>query len=326
MAVDSLGRTTVVGWTASQDFPTTPGAFQTAKGATSFTGFVFRLSTLGEDLEYSTFLEGMLGSKALTVAVAASGAAIVGGETSSADFPTTPGAFDTTIGGLGKDGFLTRLDPSGSFLEWSTFLGGFGPDELYALAIDGQENITATGLAGSADFPTTPGAFKTGIPYGGDAFVARMDSSGSSLLWSTFLGGDQEDRGFALGLAPDGGVVIGGDTRSFDFPTTPGAFQPTHAPGPVNPWDTFVTRMDPTGSRLIYSTFLGGDAGDFLGDLVVDASGMVTAIGSADSADFPFTTGAFVSNPFGIFVSRLDPIGSRLFYSGIVGGSQKDTG
>ncbi len=329
VAVDSLGRATVVGWTNSPDFPTTPGSWDPVKTGTN-SGFVFRLSALGEDLQYSTFLEGTLGSEALTVAVAASGSAIVGGETSSADFPTTPGAFDTTFGGLGSDGFVTRLDPSGSFLEWSTFLGGFGPDEVFALAIDGQENVTATGLAGSADFPTTPGAFKTGIPYGGDAFVARIDSTGSSLLWSTLLGGDQEDRGFAVGLTLDGGVVIGGDTRSFDFPTTPGAFQTTHAPGPVNPWDTFVTRMDPTGSRLVYSTFLGGDEGDFLDDIVVDASGVATAVGSTSSVNFPLTPGAFDTDPTGkndaITVSRLDPLGSRLFYSSIVGGSQADTG
>ncbi len=330
VAVDSLGRATVVGWTASQDFPTTPGAFQTAKGSTTFTGFVFRLSALGEDLQYSTFLEGMKGSKALTVVVAVSGSAIVGGETSSSDFPTTLGAFDTTIGGLGSDGFLTRLDPSGSFLEWSTFLGGFGPDEIFALAIDGQLNVTATGLAGSVDFPTTPGAFKTGIPYGGDAFAASIDSTGSSLLWSTLLGGDQEDVGQSVALTLDGGVVVGGATRSFDFPTTPGAFQPIHAPGPVNPYDMFVTRMDPTGSRLVYSTFLGGDQGDFLDDIVVDASGMATAVGGTDSVNFPLTPGAFNTSPIAmndaITISRLDPFGSRLFYSSFVGGSGSDFG
>ncbi len=329
VAVDSLGRATVVGWTASQDFPTTPGSFQPAKGSTTFTGFVFRLSALGEDLQYSTFLEGMQGSKALTVAVAASGAAIVGGETSSADFPTTPGAFDETFGSLGPDGFLTRLDPSGSFLEWSTFLGGFGTDEIFALAIDGQENVTATGLT-AGDFPVTAGAYQPTYNNAGDVFVARLDATGSRLLWSTYLGGSQEDRGFAVGLTLDGGVVVGGDTRSFDFPTTPGAFQQIHAPGPVNPWDTFVTRMDPMGSRLVYSTFLGGDQGEFLDDIAVDASGVATAVGTTSSVNFPLTPGAFDTDPTGkndaITVSRLDPFGSRLLYSSIVGGSEADTG
>lgn len=327
IAVDSLGRATVVGWTSSPNFPTTPNGWDPIKNGVR-SGFVLRLSALGEDLDYSTFLEGMQGSEALTVAVAASGSAIVGGVAFSDDFPTTPGAFDTTFGDAGNDGFVTRLDPSGSSLEWSTFLGGFGTDATYALEIDAQENVTATGFS-AGDFPTTPGAYQPVYANAGDVFVARLNATGSALLWATYLGGTREDRGQSVALEPDGGVVVGGDTESGDFPITPGAFQTSHMFG-VSPWDAFVTRLDPTGSFLVYSTFLGADESEFLGDVVVDASGMVTLVGTTASVNFPLTPGAFDTNPFGkndaIFVSRLDPIGSRLFYSSIVGGSQFDAG
>jgi hypothetical protein len=329
VAVDASGRATVVGWTASPDFPTTPGAFQTTKQPTSFTGFVFRLSPLGEDLEYSTFLEGTLGSEAYAVVLAASGAAIVGGHSSSPDFPTTAGAFDETPNG-GKDVFVTRLDPSGSALEWSTLLGGNVTDTAYSLTLGSGEEVVLTGRAGSANFPTTPGAFDTGIPFGADAFAARIDSTGSQLLWSTFLGGRAEDIGLSLATLANGDVLIGGVTESVDFPTTPGAFQPSPIPGGVIFQDGFITRLDATGSRLVFSTLLGGTEADSVDEVAIDASGVITTVGSTCSTDFPLTPGAFDTDPFAknyaIFVSRLTPGGSKLVYSSLVGGFNADYG
>jgi hypothetical protein len=328
VAVDDRGRAVVVGWTQSPDFPTTPSAWDPVKTGTT-SAFVLRLGSLGEALEYSTFLEGTLGSEAYAVAVAASGAAIVGGSTSSPDFPTTSGALDTTIGGLGSDGFITRLDPSGGSLEWSTFLGGFGPDDLYGLAIDAQEAVTVTGCAASG-FPTTQGSYQPTFNRQGDAFVSRVDSTGSQLLWSTFLGGRAEDIGLSLATLANGDVLIGGATESVDFPTTPGAFQPSPIPGGVIFMDGFLTRLDATGSRLVFSTLLGGREPDYVADVATDASGMITAVGSTSSTDFPLTPGAFDTDPFAknyaIFVSRLTPGGSKLVYSSLVGGFNAEYG
>ncbi len=327
VAVDAAGRAAVAGWTHSPNFPTTPGAWDTVKNG-FFSTFVLRLSATGDALEYSTFLDGSNGSQAYALAMTDSGSAIVGGDTTSPDFPTTLGAFDSTHGG-DYDGFLTRLDPTGSRLEWSTFLGGISEDRVFGLTIDSAGTITATGLTGSPEFPTTPGAFDTQISLARDGFVTRMDSTGQ-LVWSTFLGGIGDDSGAALALAEDGSVVVGGCTLSQDFPTTPGAHQPLFTLPYNGNEEAFVTRLDATGSSLIYSTFLGGIGQEFVFSLAVDPSGVATA-GGAVGGPFSLTPGAFdASNGlvrgFDVFVTRLDPQASRLFYSTRVAGSLDDYG
>ncbi len=327
VAVDPLGRATVTGWTAAPDFPTTPGAWDTAKNG-FFSSFVLRLSSTGDDLEYSTFLDGSNGSQAYALAVTDSGSAIVGGETGSPDFPTTPGAYKTTFGGI-IDAFLTRLDPTGSFLEWSTLLGGAGGDRLVAVGVDCAENVVATGSTDSPDFPTTPGAFDTQISMNGDAYVTRFDANGQ-LAWSTFLGGSREETGTALAMVQDGSVIVGGCTLSQDFPTTPSAHQPLFTLPYNGNEEAFVTRLDASGSSLIYSTFLGGFGQEFVFSLAVDPSGVATVCGAV-GGPFSLTPGAFdASNGlirgFDCFVTRLDPEASRLFYSTRLAGSFDDTG
>src|SRR5262249_50593215 len=147
--------------------------------------------------------------------------------TYSADFPTTSGAYDTTFNGFVKDAVVAKLDPSGSTLVWSTFLGGSGDDWAFALALDATGAVTVGGGTGSSDFPTTPGADDTTSNGGGDAFVAKLDASGSTLVWSTFLGGSSSDYTEALALDASGAVVVVGATYSSDFPTTPGAYDTT---------------------------------------------------------------------------------------------------
>ena len=326
VAVDAAGRATVAGYTGSLDFPTTEGAYDETKEGLQGSDcvFVLRLSPDASELEYSTFIEGTAaGSQATGVAVAGSGAAVVGGW-SSPGFPTTAGAFSTTHGGA-TDGFVARLDPTGSSLEWSTLLGGIGTDQLFALAIDAQENATITGNTGSPDFPTTPGAFKTGIPRGGDAFVTRLDASGSALVWSTFLGGRDYDAGAAIALHASGDTIVSGRTDSTNFPTTPGAFQEAFIAGSH---EGFVTRLNASGTGLVFSTYLGSTGSEYLADLATDASGIVTVMGSVGAWDFPTTPGAFetIGNFDEMFVTRFAPDGTRLFYSSYVGGPETDAG
>jgi hypothetical protein len=321
VGVDDLGRATAVGCTSSSDFPTTPGAWDRVKNGT-VTSFVLTLSPNGDDLEYATFLEGSLGSEAFGVAVTSSGAALVCGKAFSADFPTTPGAFDTSFNGI-EDAFVTKLDPTGSSLEWSTFLGGIGPDYLRALALDSNEDVVTSGL-GTSGFPVTPGAYDTTYSQAGDVVVARLDASGSRLIWSTFVGDKDEDFGTAIALVPDGSVVVGGSTKSTSFPTTPGALQPMFNVSTVTgTYDGFVLRLNPSGSSLQASTFLGGTFQDAIGDLAVDSSGVVTVVGGTGSLSFPITPGAFdttLMKSNAAFVCRLDPALSRLFYSSALGG------
>jgi hypothetical protein len=327
--VDSSGRAAVAGTTQSPDFPTTPGAWDTT--FTNFLGsFVFRLSATGDDLEYSTFLEGdSNGTEVFAVGILDSGSVIVAGRTTSLSFPTTPGALDTTYGGFG-DGFLTQLDPTGGSLEWSTFLGGLSLDQVNALTIDPQGSAVITGITGSVDFPVTPGAYDTNYGSAGDAFVTRIDAAGARILWSTFLGGLKADTARAIAVEGGGGIVVGGDTMSTDFPTTPGAFQPNFIIGmPSTSPEAFITRFDPTGSGLVYSTFFGGPTLEAVTAVSVDSSGIVTAAGST-LGPIAVTPGAFDDDANGAgkdsdgFVFRLDPSGARLFYSTRLGGTGID--
>jgi len=319
VAVDDQGRATVVGWSGqgADDFPTTPGAFDPVTTGFRDAGVVFRLSPLGDELEYSTFLESTNGVNVVSVDLADSGAAIVTGAAFSNDYPTTPGAFNT-IGSSGEAGFVTRLDPTGSFLEWSTFL----PIARTAdLQVDAQEDVYVTGIAGLG-YSVTAGAFQTQVNGSTEGFVTKMAADGASLIWSTYLGG--EDVDFPLGLVAlsTGDVIVVGTTESKGFPVTRGAFQETHG----GSMDAFITRFDSTGFNLVYSTFLGGTA-DALGVGVdADASGVVTLAGRS-GFDFPTTPGAFDTDPVlsDAFLTRLLPDGSGLLYSTFLGGNSQET-
>jgi hypothetical protein len=237
------GKAYVTGLTGSADYPTTPGAFDTTfNGSTD--AFVTKLNASGSALVYSTFLGGTDFEKGLGIAVDRRGRrAHVTGFTSSADYPTTPGAFDTTIDGF--DVFVTKLNASGSALNYSTFLGGSDFDLGLGIAVRGDngDNAYVTGRTFSADYPTTPGAFDRTFNGGVvDAFVTKLNASGSALNYSTFLGGASDDGGFGIGVDERGMAYVTGGTDSPDYPTTRGAFDTT--------WngneDAFVTKL-PTG-------------------------------------------------------------------------------
>jgi hypothetical protein len=176
LALDAQGAATVAGYTYAADFPTTPGAFDTThSGGNRIDAFVTRLSQTGSSLVYSTFLGGTADDRAYAIALDAQGATTVAGYTGSTDFPTTTGAFDTSYTGGISDAFVTRLSPTGSSLDYATFLGGTDSDDRPVLALDAQGAATVAGVTYSSDFPTTPGAFGTSHNGGGDGFVTRLD-------------------------------------------------------------------------------------------------------------------------------------------------------
>ena len=288
-------------------------------------------------LVWSTFVGGTGYEYAYALALDDQGVVTIAGSTGSADFPTTPGAFDLTFNGGGlplpADVFVTRLAPDGASLVWSTFLGGTGNETAYALAVDAQGAATITGSTDSADFPTTLGAFDTSFNGGAfttDAFVARLSSTGASLVWSTFLGGAANDVAFALALDTAGAVTLAGQTSSVGFPTTAGAFDQSYNGGTLYNGDAFVARLTPTGASLWYSTFLGGTGDDAAYALAVDAQGAATVAGGTAAADFPTTAGAFDrtfnggNSPGDAFVTKLAPTGASLVYSTFLGGSNED--
>lgn len=227
VAVDAHGAPTIVGETKSVDFPVQSGSFDTSFGGPG-DGFVTRLDASFGALAFSTFLGGGGPDVARAVTLDGEGEAIVGGFTGAPDFPTTPGAFDTTY--QSGDAFVTRLTAGGDRLRYSTLLGADGLDVVLALALDSLGAVVVTGATRSLFFPTTAGAFDTifngpGL-FVGDAFVSRLSSDGARLFYSTFLGGSGHDEASAVVVDRAGIATVAGYTYSIDYPVTPGAFDP----------------------------------------------------------------------------------------------------
>jgi hypothetical protein len=203
-------------------------------------------------------------------------------------------------------------------------LGGSGFDIATDIAIDSLGNAYVTGDA-VAGFPVTPGAFQTSTTSG-DAFVTKLNATGTALVYSTFLGGNSTDTGSGIAVNSAGNAYVAGDTASSNFPVTPGAFQSGIAGG--GGFDAFVTKLSPAGDALVYSTYLGGNDTDFGNDIALDTAGNATVVGSTSSTDFPTTPDATQSGHAGVsdaYITRFNATGTALVFSTYLGGSAPDT-
>lgn len=305
IAIDVAGNAYVTGQTDSSNIPITPGAFRTMPvGTDEFDAFAFKLNATGTALVYSTYLGPVIGS---ANAVDSSGNAYITGQ-ANGDYPTTPGAFQTTPGGS-SDAFVTKqLNSSGTALVYSTFLGGSGFDIADDIAIDSAGNAYVTGSAEDG-FPVTAGAFQTSFGGSGDAFVTKLNATGSALVYSTYLGGSGSDTGNGIAINAAGNAYVTGVSASSNFPTTAGAFQTTKAVGQ----DAFVTELNAAGNALVYSTYLGGDGNDFGNKIALDATGNASVVGLTGSTDFPTTADAIQSGyggNFDAFITRRNAAGT----------------
>lgn len=242
LAVDSDKNTYVCGVTLSNDFPVTPGAYRTLFAGDTC-GFISKLNSDATALIYSTYLGGSIHDESRSITTDSDNFAYVCGYSNSPDFPTTPGAYQETLQAF-FDVTVTKLNQDGSDLVWSTFIGGStGDDQGLAILLDNDGNVYVTGSTNSLDFPVSPDAYQ--ISYGGntDVFLIKLNADGSSLLYSTFLGGLNQD--IAQGIAMDdlGNVYLTGVTFSENFPVTPGAFQEI-MPGFMGFSDGFVTKFN----------------------------------------------------------------------------------
>ncbi len=343
MDIGPGGEIVIAGYSYSDDFPTTAGTPQPVKGPI-VDAFVAQLDASLSTLQYSTFLGGDGDDWATDVEVDSAGAWSVCGITRSVDFPVTAGAYQSVFGGA-SDVFVARVIPNSSGvsdLEWSSFLGGSSPDAQFGvlpgtprgtqapdLAIGADGSVTVSGATRSDDFPTTAGAFQAGPIQGFlDGFVARLSADGSSLHYSTLVGGASAEVNTGVDIDGAGRAIVCGGTISDDFPVTLGAYQTTH--GQPGGDDVFVFVLNANGTGLDYSTLLGKAELDFALSVAVDASGIITLGGATESFDFPTTTGAaqvIHGGGFDGFISRLDPslVGSaQLTSSTLFGGADND--
>ena len=285
ITVDSSGNAYVTGNTGSKAFPTVNPLQATNHGYEN--AFVAKFNAAGSALVYSTYLGGSNGDSGQGIAVDSSGNAYVEGVTSSADFLTV-NPFQATNHSY-VNAFVAKLNATGSALVYSTYLGGSGGDQGYGVAVDPAGNAYVTGFTFSTDFPTVNPiqVSNHGFP---NVFVAKLNATGSALVYSTYLGGSSEDLGSGITVDSSGNASVTGSTQSTDFPTV----DPLQAMNKAAPNPTaFVANLNAAGSALVYSTFLGGSGGeDFLGGLAtgaiaVDSSGSVYVTGATDSKDFP---------------------------------------
>ena len=334
VAADAQGNLYVAGSTSSPDFPTTPGAYDA-----SYNGggdlFVAKFDATLGTLIYSTFLGGSgsdNGAEGLLV-VDAAGNVYIAAETASADFPVTPGAYDTTYnGGSGfwGDVIVAKLSPAGDALVYSTFIGGSDQDQARGIAVDGSGTAYVTGMTNSRNFPTTPGAFDRKKTGWYDLFALKLNPQGSALGYSTFLGGSAgsgfnqiEEQAGGIAIDTAGNAYVVGSTSSSNYPTTPGAYDRTFNGGS----DAIVTKLNVGGSALVYSTFMGGSGSDVAKAVALDSAGNAHVSGGTYSADFPTTNGAFDRSLNGgsdVFATKFNSAGSALIYSTYIGGSVDD--
>jgi hypothetical protein len=359
IAVDSASNAYLTGYTLGQGFPVTPGAVQgSCPGAndtytTCRGGFVTKLNASGSALVYSTYLGGDPTStnsssqdQGLGIGVDAAGDAFVGGSAVSSNFPTTPGAFQTTAVPIPPDsilldknhGFLTELNPTGTAFVFSTYIGGTSSDQVNGVAVDNSGNVYVAGQTTSIDFPTTSGAFQPG-PFGHDAFVAKFNHSGA-VVYSTYFGGTgtynyytNYTRATAIAVDSTGAAYFTGNPGN-GIAVTPNAYQTATSESGASGY-LFAAKLHPAGCSLLYSTYVGSSVQAFgswsPGAITLDASNHLYLAGGASLFNVapapPQVNGLeppiadYEGNTFPGFVAELDPTLSHLLFSSFLGGT-----
>ncbi len=313
IAVDGSGNAYVTGSTPSTNFPTA-NPLQASNGGGSDDAFVTKINSLGTTLLYSTYFGGSAIDGGVGIAVDGSGNAYVTGSTYSTNFPTV-NPLQVSNGGS-ADAFVTKINNLGSTLLYSTYLGGSGADYALGIAVDSSGDAFVTGDTTSTDFPKA-NALQSGNGGGQDAFVTKINSLGSTLLYSTYLGGSGIDQGNGIAVDSSGNAYVTGQTTSTKFPTA----NPLQASFGGDLWDAFVTKINAAGSGYVYSTYLGGSSIDSGSGIAVDGSGNAYVTGQTGSTNFPLANPLQSSNGgTNAFVTKINNVGSALLYSTYLGG------
>ncbi len=319
IAMSELEEIILTGNTVSSDFPLL-NPFQGDQDGQD--AFITRLSPDGATLLSSTYLGGSMGESSRAVTIDQSGSMTVVGYTDSPDFPLQ-NPFQGTYTSPLDDAFIARISPEGNSLVFSTYMGGYGTDQAFDVIVDDEGNSYVTGRTSSSNFPVM-NAYQESFAGTMDAFAVKLSPDGSEMIYGTYLGGSQWDDGRAVGLH-EGYLLIAGSTESLGFPVKY-SFQEELAGGPSG--DGFLTKLDPTGQELVYSTFYGGSLSDGLRGLWVDEGGSAFVTGYSLSPDLPLQN-PFQGNLAGsddCMVARFAPWGSELFWSTFLGGTDDEAG
>ena len=329
IAADSSGNAYVVGATGSTDFPTANPLQAGLASSGSTNAFVAKLNAAGDGLVYSTYLGGsgggalFEGDQGSSIAVDSTGNAYITGFTFSSDFPTTPGAFQTTAPGTGVQ-FVAKLNPAGNALVYSTYLGGSNLGAFLSLpviAIDSSGNAYVAGGTFSPDFPTVNAA-QSAYGGGGDCFVSKLNPGGTGLIYSTYLGGNNQDQCSSIAVNSSGEAYVTGVAQSMNFQYTTSVGKGTG----------FVVKLNNSGTGIAFSTQLGGISGSHGdvggGAVALDASGNVYLAGTTTATDFPATLNAFQTTMGGGntdgYVMKLDSAGANIQFATYLGGNAGD--
>lgn len=313
VAAGSDGRSYVTGVTTSVRFSSGTGERPDRDA------FVTKFNGDGS-VAYTTILSSSSDDYGYAIAVDPAGSAYVAGSTAGADFPATPGAWQSVSGG-NEDAFAARLDPDGN-LVYASYIGGTEDDSANGIALDPNGNAYVAGYTASSGFPTTVGAPQA-VHRGGqfDAFIVKLNPAGSAAAYSTLLGGTGNDQALAIATGAGGNACIAGYSDSTDLPVQ-GAFQASSS----GQGDGIVACLNAAGDAWTIVSYLGGSGYDEVDALALDAFGNLYLAGTTFSWDFPVTAGAFQASPAGgydAFVVKLSPAGS-LVYATLLGGGLSD--
>lgn len=292
--VNAAGEVFTAGRTWSNDFPTTPGCFDNTYNGGFSDGIILRLNAAGSALVYSTYLGGSGAGheSALGIAVNAANEAYVVGYTNSSDLPVTAGAFQAASGGS-TDAFVAKINAAGTALLYCSYIGGTAYDVGSEITVNAAGEAYITGTTGSANFPTTAGAYDVVLGGSGDFFVTKFNTTGTALVFSTFVGGSGGEGGFGIALNSQDEPFVAGGGISADFPATNCAYDQTDNGSA----EVMVFKLNASGTRLDYGTYMGGNAKDYYNNTIIVRGPCgkeeVWVSSTVHSANFPTTAGVY---------------------------------
>ncbi|MHA2096461.1 MAG: SBBP repeat-containing protein [Candidatus Hodarchaeales archaeon] len=321
LTIDQEQNIWITGTTTSVNFPTTPNAYnQTHSG--SFDIFVTKFDGQNGSMIYSTYIGGTGYEIPHSIVVDVNQDVWICGETGSVNFPTTSNAYDSVLNGS-VDAFLFKLSGINGSLLYSSYIGGTGGEAATAMAFDSLMNLWFIGMTLSDDFPTTPLAPYPVFNGSIDAFLTRFTTNGSSLEYSTFLGGSDADYSYSLAFTPSDEIWMTGQTSSLDFPVSLDANDSSL----TGSNDIFLTRFAANGTNVIYSTYIGGSSSDSPGAITVDQNGDLWMTGQTQSSNFPTTLDAYdttYGGSYDAFLLKFAGNESKYLYSTYFGGGDQD--